>query len=94
MFFLTNKMLRGIRERVEDLERAQKRLADEWDDMAALLRRRAGNAARQLQRLEEKEQGQEAVRGQLQETESPRLDPVSERILARRRRIANPEVEQ
>lgn len=92
MFFRDPKAIRDLRELVADLRSDLKRLQDEWDDMAALLRRRAGNAARQVQRLEEAEQRVAAP----PETEeaAPVLDPISQRILNRRRRIANHEVSQ
>lgn len=87
MFFLSDKQFRELRDKVADLERDFKRLSDEWDDMAALLRRRAGNAARQLARLDEKEA---AAAETQEETFSGRgLDPISSRILQRRSRIAN-----
>lgn len=98
MFSFTRRALNELEERVATLERVTKRLQMEWADTLESLRQRLARTVRAANRLEALERSPNAdVEAAGVEPPPSTLDPVSERILARRRRLSvhrSEEVEQ
>lgn len=86
MFFLARAEFRKLSEKVADLESAMRRLEDDWEEMAAKLRRRSQVAAREAGRLERAQQAKEEADANPVPS-GPPLDPISQRILSRRAKM-------
>ena len=88
MFFRAQRAIEDLRDDVAALKRKVTLLESTFDDTLMSLRRTYRNNSRTLARLEEVEGA--APSSEPEEPDTPRLDPISERIMARRRRLAQP----
>ncbi|SRR5712691_9132451 len=87
--FSTNKKLNDVLERLEKLEREHKAVRGEWDDAYDRLMKLVGRftkRAQQIEQHEEQVQTEDATRSGAGTATVP-LDPISQRILDRRRRM-------
>lgn len=98
MLWGNKEAIERLRDEVADLKRRISALQLEWDDVLDRLRRRAANAARAAQRLEEIEshEGASPEDGQGAEETitaglSPRARSIQARVLAARSRIRVPQ---
>jgi len=85
----TRKQLSGVLERLERLERENKAIRGEWEDAYDRLMKLVGRFTKRAQQIEqhEAEVVTEAAIPSGAPTATSPLDPVSQRILDRRRRM-------
>jgi phage shock protein A len=85
----TDRKLKELLERTENLERDFKRLRGEWEDANDRLMKLVGRFTKRAQQIEQHEESVQTVPDTVggSSTDTSRLDPMSQRILARRQRM-------
>jgi len=96
--FKAHRKLKDLDERLSTVEREMKALKMEWEDTYDRLRRVVQRVAKRAEIVEraERAQGEQETEGAEENTGLatpvvPGLDPISQKILARRHRLANRE---